>query len=281
MKQENAFKCPKCGGRLQLRNGRNGPFVGCESYPSCRYTRGGLVPSSEEIIEEFSLEKALHLMINGTEIIHQGTGTIWSYIDGTFFKNYESTAIDNPPADGYSIYEGKGETEPEIKHYKPLNIIYSEVAFLDFALDALRLPKDDSVSTGKESDLKLAAKLIKRGDDHAKAMRGIKVAVKFSCQVGWLIERLTYTIGTDCLSSSSSMHNELAKLTGEALAEEKQRGLMDKVYVRSEEWNYQSLRRVYLQRRKHRHPDWQIFISWIERLPCFEYLIYPEMNPTL
>ena len=32
--------CPSCGaGRLELRFGRYGPFVGCARYPACRYTR--------------------------------------------------------------------------------------------------------------------------------------------------------------------------------------------------------------------------------------------------
>ena len=31
--------CPECGSRLILRNGRRGYFLGCENYPSCRYTR--------------------------------------------------------------------------------------------------------------------------------------------------------------------------------------------------------------------------------------------------
>ncbi|HEY9471868.1 MAG TPA: AAA domain-containing protein [Propionibacteriaceae bacterium] len=32
--------CPNsgCGGRLLLRNGRHGPFLGCSNFPSCRYT---------------------------------------------------------------------------------------------------------------------------------------------------------------------------------------------------------------------------------------------------
>ncbi|MDW8414376.1 MAG: type I DNA topoisomerase [Thermaurantiacus sp.] len=34
-------RCPVCGdGRLRLKVGRNGPFVGCSRYPECRYTRG-------------------------------------------------------------------------------------------------------------------------------------------------------------------------------------------------------------------------------------------------
>ena len=31
--------CPECGSRLVERNGRNGRFVGCSSYPRCKYTR--------------------------------------------------------------------------------------------------------------------------------------------------------------------------------------------------------------------------------------------------
>lgn len=36
--------CPKCGSQLKLKEARNGPkagmkFLGCESYPKCRFTR--------------------------------------------------------------------------------------------------------------------------------------------------------------------------------------------------------------------------------------------------
>lgn len=30
--------CPRCGGRLVIRKGGKGEFVGCENYPSCRFT---------------------------------------------------------------------------------------------------------------------------------------------------------------------------------------------------------------------------------------------------
>ena len=30
--------CPKCNGKLIIRNGRNGLFYGCSNYPSCRFT---------------------------------------------------------------------------------------------------------------------------------------------------------------------------------------------------------------------------------------------------
>jgi DNA topoisomerase-1 len=31
--------CPKCGGQLSIRLGRNGRFIGCTHYPECDYTR--------------------------------------------------------------------------------------------------------------------------------------------------------------------------------------------------------------------------------------------------
>ena len=31
--------CPKCGGKLEQRNGKFGPFFGCSNYPKCHYTR--------------------------------------------------------------------------------------------------------------------------------------------------------------------------------------------------------------------------------------------------
>jgi DNA topoisomerase-1 len=32
-------KCPTCGGALAVRSGRFGPFIACERYPECRFTR--------------------------------------------------------------------------------------------------------------------------------------------------------------------------------------------------------------------------------------------------
>lgn len=35
--------CPRCGGKLVLRQGKYGSFYGCTNYPKCRYTSGGKV----------------------------------------------------------------------------------------------------------------------------------------------------------------------------------------------------------------------------------------------
>jgi len=31
--------CPKCGGKLELKNGNYGKFYGCSKFPECRYTK--------------------------------------------------------------------------------------------------------------------------------------------------------------------------------------------------------------------------------------------------
>jgi hypothetical protein len=124
-----------------------------------------------------------------------------------------------------------------------------------------------------KKDLELASRLVKAGDDHAKAIRGIVAWLEIDCQVGWLIEFETYRHGVECLSTSSSMYAELKGLKGKELAEQKQKDLPEKVYTRILTISYQALRHMYKARRNHRHPDWQIFCDMIETLPYAGELI--------
>jgi len=37
---EKAYQvCPECGSELAIKHGKSGPFLGCENYPNCQYTR--------------------------------------------------------------------------------------------------------------------------------------------------------------------------------------------------------------------------------------------------
>ncbi len=140
----------------------------------------------------------------------------------------------------------------------------------------MRLPKDRQKVSTRDEDILLGSKLVKAGTDHAKFTRGILVYVELKMQVGWMIEFETYRHGVECLSTSSSMHNELASMKGGDLASQKQNDLPLKVYTRICTISYQALRAMYGARRNHRHPDWQIFCDWIETLPLFEELICPD-----
>lgn len=165
--------------------------------------------------------------------------------------------------------------------YKPLHVITQEVHGLDWAMQAMRLPKGSKSDTiwpdyiGPK-DLQLATNLVKSGDDHAKALRGVVVWLKMTMQVGFMIEFETYRHGVECLSTSSSMHGELKHLKGDALATQKQADLPEKVYTRILTMSYQALRNIYKARHNHRHPDWKIFCcDFIENLPYFSELINP------
>lgn len=166
--------------------------------------------------------------------------------------------------------------------YKPLKVEVREFAGLYPSLEAMRLPKGligdtpwGSITIGPK-DAKLAKRLILARDDKGKFARGIMIWLQMECQIGWLIEFVTYRVGVECLSSSSTMHGNLRQLSGVELAEKKQTDLEDLVYIRIEMISYQALRRMYIARRNHRHPDWQIFCSFVETLPHFDILIMPE-----
>jgi hypothetical protein len=107
-------------------------------------------------------------------------------------------------------------------------------------------------------------------------MRGVIAYIELEMQAGFMIEFETYRHGVECLSTSSSMHNELKGLSGPELAEQKQQDLSSKVYKRIVTISYQALRHMYIERRNHRHPDWRIFSRFVEDLNMFDYLIYPE-----
>ena len=39
IEKESIDKCPRCGNKLIVRNGKYGDFLGCSNYPDCKYTR--------------------------------------------------------------------------------------------------------------------------------------------------------------------------------------------------------------------------------------------------
>lgn len=176
-----------------------------------------------------------------------------------------------------AVKKPKKDTKSEI--YTPLKVTCDTVKGIDFALKCMRFPKPQKKEEySLEENLKLAANLVKGGDEHAKAIRGIMVWFTVEMGISFMIEWDTYRQGIDCLSSTSQMHTDMKHLKGEELAIRKQENAPNVVYKRGYVANYQTLRRMYKQRRNHKHPDWQIFCDFIEKLPYFDSLIYPEIN---
>jgi len=172
--------------------------------------------------------------------------------------------------------------------YQPLEISLRRIAGIEEAISDMRLPKESEGDSWVEigypedefilgpKDRRLARSLVLAGPDHSKFTRGIIVWLRLSVQAGFMVEFETYRIGVETLSTTSSMHNELKSLSGPELAEKKQKDLPFKVYTRGLTISYQALRAMYRARRSHRHPDWKIFCDFIETLPYFKILIYPE-----
>lgn len=171
-----------------------------------------------------------------------------------------------------------------------------EIAGFASTLSALRLPfglecrsdvwadwgSDNCYSMRTESrvsfddegkDLKLMSTLIKRGDEHAKAIRGIIAYAEINAPRFWWAEMDTYKIGAERLSSESTMHIQGKGLSTEELVtmkSELKEGTMQK---RVQYFSYQTLRRIYIQRRNHRLPHWHKFCDWIKSLPYANELI--------
>lgn len=124
-----------------------------------------------------------------------------------------------------------------------------------------------------ERDLTLMSTLIKRGDEHAKVLRGIIAYAEINAPRFWWVEMDTYRIGSERLSSESTMHIQGRGMTTEDLVKMKSELTEGTMQKRVQYFSYQALRRIYQQRRNHRLPHWHIFCDWIKTLPFANELI--------
>lgn len=181
-----------------------------------------------------------------------------------------------------------------------LEIQTIEIAGLGSALEALRLPYGKECRSSfdshiaihsdhekpcfqsannvfiDEKDIKLLSSLVKNGDEHSKVLRGVVVWVKISAPIWFYRELETYRIGRERLSSESTMHIECRGLSGEELETAKDAIPMGHIQKTIDMISYQTLRRIYFQRRNHRLPMWHEFCDWIKTLPLAEELIICE-----
>ena len=130
--------------------------------------------------------------------------------------------------------------------------------------------------TFDERDMKLMSTLVKRGDEHSKCIRGLIVYAEISAPIWFYRELETYKIGRERLSCESTMHIECKGLSGEELEKAKDEIPMGHIQKTVDWFSYQTLRRIYFQRRSHRLPMWHDFCKWIESLPYADLLITCE-----
>ncbi|HTQ72588.1 MAG TPA: type I DNA topoisomerase [Acidocella sp.] len=119
----DARACPACGeGRLGLKLGRFGSFIGCSNYPTCQYTRKLAVEGGET--EDDSLK-------DGMRVLGQNPDT-----------NEDITLRRGP----YGLYVQQGEPNPEDKKAKPKRASLARgmdgaTLTLEEALGLLSLPR--------------------------------------------------------------------------------------------------------------------------------------------
>ena len=117
-------RCAACGnGRLGLKLGRQGSFIGCSNYPECRYTRGLAVENGAE---------------SGTDSLREGLRTL-----GHHPETGEDVTIRRGP---YGLYVQQGEPDPADKKAKPRRTslpkgVDGEAVTLETALGLLSLPR--------------------------------------------------------------------------------------------------------------------------------------------
>lgn len=128
----------------------------------------------------------------------------------------------------------------------------------------------------EKKDIELMRVLKTRGDEHAKVLRGIIVWAEIYAPVYYFNEEETYRIGHERLSSESTMHGVAKGLTGDELVKVKSELPMGTMLKKVDYFSYQTLRRIYYQRRDHRLPEWHTFCEWIETLPFANELILGE-----
>jgi DNA topoisomerase-1 len=121
---KNPRACPTCGdGRLGLKLGRSGGFVGCSNYPDCRYTRPLAVPGAGDEAADAELAGPREL--------------------GTDPETGETVTLRKGP---YGVYLQRGEPKgPKGKEKPPRVSLPKGLApteiTLDMALALLALPR--------------------------------------------------------------------------------------------------------------------------------------------
>jgi len=115
--------CPACGtGRIGLKLGRFGSFIGCSNYPTCQYTRKLAVDGGD--VQDDALKDGMRLL-------------------GQHPETAEDISLKRGP---YGLYVQQGEPDPADKKAKPKRAsltrgMSAETLTLEDALGLLSLPR--------------------------------------------------------------------------------------------------------------------------------------------
>jgi DNA topoisomerase-1 len=146
--------CPTCAsGRLSLKTGKYGAFIGCSNYPECRYTRQIATPEGEEKAE--SSDRELGLDPETGQSVWLKSGRFGPYVElaggekpkrASLPKGWPPAAVDLEkalrllrlprevgahPDDGQPILAGIGRYGPYVQH----NGTYANIESADEVFD--------------------------------------------------------------------------------------------------------------------------------------------------
>lgn len=147
------------------------------------------------------------------------------------------------------------------------NLIQFSDSNKELYFDSLSLHEID------DRDLILMSTLVKRGDEHSKAIRGLIVYAEIVAPIYFYRELETYRIGRERLSCNSTMHQQCKGLSGDELVKAKAEMPMGTMQKTVDMFSYQCLRNIVKQRKGHRLPEWETFINWVKTLPFADELI--------
>lgn len=187
---------------------------------------------------------------------------------------------------------------------KNVQVMILEVTGLNVAFAYVGLPRgkvaDPVASARDDASRKLLTRLISQGDEHAKIMRQVVVHMEITAPRYWWTQFATYEVGRE-MYSGSTMHTllrdeieqgrsftpetEYSPALARALRAHdivKGKANLPEGYLQTRlvMVSYQTLRRMWLQRRKHKLGEWHEFIEALQELPYSEVLIFVEpYNP--
>lgn len=152
--------CPECGaekgGRLSLKIGRFGAFIGCSNYPECRYTRpfgNGGDSSPDDKKENDNDPKELGVDPQTNETVYLRVGPYGPYVQlGKDAPKAKAVKSAKSSKKEKTETEGKKEKLPAAKRVSLPRSLNAETLTLEQALGLLSLPRilGTSAETGAE-----------------------------------------------------------------------------------------------------------------------------------
>ena len=135
--------CPRCGtGRMGLKLGKFGAFLGCSNYPTCRNTRPLSVASGDDAQNQMAGPRELGSDPTTGLPISSRVGPYGAYVQLGPLPSATPQPVEEAPADGKKKKKKKKDDTPKPKRVSLPKGMDPNVIDLDTAVRLLSLPRD-------------------------------------------------------------------------------------------------------------------------------------------